>query len=152
MKTSLLTTLKKLQPVFLDTSCFIYTIEENPKYSKLTRPVLNAITDKELETFTSTITLGEVLVKPFKKRDYSLARIYHTIFTQTEKLNTISPGVEIAVSASKIAADYNLQLFDSFQLAIAQKHGCKSFLTNDKNLKKFKRLKVICLDDLKEVS
>lgn len=148
MKTNLLETLKKLQPVFLDTSCFIYTMENNPKYNLLTRSVLNAITDKKIKAITSVITLAEVLRKPFENNNLLLAQMYHSVFTQTQNLETIELGTELSISAAKIAADYKFKLPDSYQFAVAEKLSCKSFLTNDKGLKKFKGLEIIVLDDL----
>lgn len=148
MKTNLLETLRKLQPVFLDTSCFIYTMENNPKYNLVTRLVLNAITDKKLKAVTSVITLAEVLRKPFENNDLLLAQMYHSVFTQTQNLETIELDTELSINTAKIAADYKFKLPDSYQFAVAEKLNCKSFLTNDKALKKFKGLEVIVLDDL----
>jgi len=148
MKSNFIEILKKLQPVFLDTSCFIYTIENNPKYIGTTKLILNAITDKQINAVTSVITVAEVLRKPFENNDLLLAQMYHSVFTQTKNLETVDLNVELSVNASKISADYNFKLPDSYQLAVAKKYNCKTFLTNDKILKKFKGLEVMILDDL----
>lgn len=148
MKTKLLEIIKKLQPVFLDTSCFIYTMENSPKYNLATRSVLNAITDKKIKAVTSIITLAEVLRKPFENNDLLLAQMYHSVFTQTPNLETIELDIKLSIDAAKIAADYKFKLPDSYQFAVAEKLNCKSFLTNDKDLKKFKGLNVVVLDEL----
>lgn len=148
MNNNLLETLKKLQPVFLDTSCFIYTMENNPKYNLMTKLVLNAITDKKIKAITSVITLAEVLRKPFENNDLLLAQMYHSVFTQTTNLETIELDTKLSINAAKIAADYKFKLPDSYQFAVAEKKGCKSFLTNDKGLKRFKGLEIVILDEL----
>ena len=56
---------------------------------------------------------------------------------------------EIAKKAAKIRAEYKgFKAMDALQLATACLTGCDLFLTNDKQLKQFKEIKCIMVDEL----
>lgn len=147
MSQNLITLIKKSNNIFLDTSCFIYTVEENPKYHSLTKKILNMISDKEIKATTSVITLGELLAKPLKENNILLATLYKNILTKTEGLTTFSIDTLLATNASQISAKYGIKLLDSIQLSVAIKNECQIFLTNDKGLKKCKEITVLILED-----
>ncbi|MDP3028827.1 MAG: hypothetical protein Q8O04_04925, partial [Deltaproteobacteria bacterium] len=52
---------------------FIYFIEKDPKYLNIIRPLFAEIDAGKIDAVTSTITLLEVLVLPFKTENESLA-------------------------------------------------------------------------------
>ncbi len=54
--------------VALDTSVFIYFLEEHPDYLPLVRPVFLAAEQQHLTICTSVITLHEVWVLPYRQR------------------------------------------------------------------------------------
>lgn len=135
----------KLQPVFIDTAIFIYLLEDHPKFASLAQPVFDALSDKKLTAFSSIITVAEVLTKPMEKNNLELINRYHELFTQLPNITIASPNYQTAIKASEIRADYKFGLLDSFQLAHAIENKCKSFLTNDKQLGKYKKLKIILI-------
>ncbi len=56
----------------------------------------------------------------------------------------------VAKRASKLRAKYTfLKGFDAIQIAIAIENNCDAFLTNDKQLKKIREIKIVVLEDLK---
>lgn len=75
--------------VGLDTSPLIYFIEENPTYLSTVRPFFEALDRGEFQVVTSTITLLEVLIHPFRQKDPHLALQYRDILLNAEGLVTL---------------------------------------------------------------
>ena len=69
-------------------------------------------------------------------------------------LNTLGVSVaeinrDIAKKAAKIRAEYKMfKSMDALQLAAATLTGCDLFLTNDKQLKQFKEIKCMTVDEI----
>ncbi len=136
------------QPIFLDTSCFIYIVESNNTYREKVKILFDKITVGEIKAVSSIITLSEVLVQPIKNNNTALINLYIELFNQLPNFSLVSPSYGTAIQAARIRARQNISLPDAYQLALADEYNCKSFLTNDKGLKKFKELEVLVLDDL----
>ena len=63
-----------------------------------------------------------------------------------------SIGEKIADKAAQIRAGYKFfKTMDALQLATACITGCELFLTNDKQLKQFREIRCITLDDLENL-
>lgn len=136
------------QPIFLDTSCFIYVVEKNNEYNEKVKILFDKITVGEITAISSIITLSEVLVQPIKNNDTTLINLYIELFNQLPNFSLVSPNYGTAIQAARIRAGSNISLPDAYQLALANEHNCKSFVTNDNGLKKFKDLEVLVLNDL----
>lgn len=139
--------LRANQPVFLDTSCFIYAFEEHDKFGEPAAEIFDLLSEDELKAFSSIVTVAEVLAKPFEKGDEALAARYHEVFKFLPNFSILSPDYKTATLAAEVRGDYGFGLLDSFQLALSVKNNCKLFVTNDKQLKQFEALKVVCLSD-----
>ena len=63
-------------PLGLDTSIFIYFVEEHPTYLPLVEPVYEAIDGGEIQGGTSALTLLKTIVVPLRSGNESLARRY----------------------------------------------------------------------------
>jgi len=135
-------------PVFLDSSCFIYLFESHPKYNNFLKSIFSMMSFNKVSAVTSIITVTEVLTKPFEEKNNSLIENYLEAFVEIPNLKVVNPDNKIAIEAARIRAELHLNLPDAYQLAIAMESKCKTFLTNDKGLKKFKGLQVLILDDL----
>lgn len=59
--------------ITIDTAPFIYFIERNETYLNVLRPVFAAIHTGNIRAITSTVTLLEVLVHPFRMNDTSIS-------------------------------------------------------------------------------
>lgn len=133
------------QPIFLDTSIFIYMFGDHPKYASFIAPIFDDISIKKA---TSIITVSETLTKPYETNDLSLVEEYKEIFLHLPNLTILSPDFDVSILAAEIKARFDFKLIDSLQLAIAQQNKCVSFLTNDKQLQSFKKLPIIYLDEI----
>jgi hypothetical protein len=74
------------QIVGLDTAPLIYFVEENPIYTPLVDPFFTALDSAEFQVVTSTVTLLEVLVQPFRVGNYQLASQYRDILLSQNSL------------------------------------------------------------------
>lgn len=67
----------------------------------------------------------------------------------TIDLEIVEINQEIARKAAQIRAEYKgFKAMDALQLAVACLSGCDLFLTNDKQLKQFKEIKCIIVEEL----
>jgi len=60
----------------IDTSIFIYFIEEHPRFLPLVLPLFEEANKGRRELITSALTLLEVLVVPYRAGDVQLAERY----------------------------------------------------------------------------
>ena len=70
-----------MSKVFLDTNIFIYLIEDRGAWGKKSEALLERMTLRQDEVYTSSLTLGEVLVKPISVADFRLADAYERLLT-----------------------------------------------------------------------
>ena len=104
--------------ICIDTAPFIYFIEKDPKYLNIVRPLFAEIDAGKIDAVTSTITLLEVLVLPFKTENESLAKEYREILLHAEGLTTYEIGHEVSELSSKLRAEYAIRTPDAIQIAV----------------------------------
>jgi predicted nucleic acid-binding protein len=122
-----------LSRIFWDTNLFIYLLEGAGDSFQLVRKLLDRMAERRDELLTSTLTLGEVLVKPLEIGRSDLAERYERFLD--------SPGVRIVPfdrEGSRIYArirqDRSIRPPDAIQLACAAAAGTDLFITNDARL------------------
>ncbi len=134
--------------VGLDTAPLIDFVEEHPAYLPFVDPFFEAVERGEIQVVTSTLTLTEVLVHPYKHGDRDLARQYSRILLKTRNLIMLPVSAQIAAEAARIRARRGLKTPDSIQLATARLAKATAFLTNDSRLANISGLRFIVLDTL----
>lgn len=137
--------------VFLDTAPFIYFIqknEENPLYFDKVKRFLMESYDNDVDIETSVITVEEYMVFPYRNNEQKYINLFKKLLKELD-INIIDIDREIAEKAAKIRAEYKaFKAMDALQLAAACTVGCDLFLTNDKQLRQFKEIKCITVEDL----
>jgi len=136
--------------ICIDTAPFIYFIEKDPKYLNIIRPLFAEINAGKIDAVTSTITLLEALVLPFKTGNESLAEKYREILLHAEGLTTYEIVHEVSELSAKLRAKYAIRTPDAIQIAVGIMYGADAFLTNDSDLKKVTDIKVLILKDFLE--
>lgn len=134
--------------VGLDTTPFIYFIEENPAYLPIVLPFFAAVDRGEFIIVTSMVTLLEVLVHPFRHGNTQLAQRYRDVFLNAKGLTTVPLSQDIAEEAARLRARHNLRTPDAIQMATAIYNGASFFLTNDVRLPSLPNLQVLIADNL----
>ena len=137
--------------VFVDTAPFIYLIEkneENSQYFNKVKIFFDNAYRNDVDFVTSVITIEEYMVFPYRVN----SEIYIDMFEKMIKTLGFKVTVideAIAKKAAKIRAEHkSFKAMDALQLASASLSGCDLFLTNDKQLRRFKEVKCITVDEL----
>lgn len=148
MGMKLLTQLKGINPIAIDTAPFIYYIEEHKNYIETIDPLFIHISQGDIIAYTSLITLIEVLIKPMVEKNKKLIDKYGDLLTNSNNLILTDIDRNVAVESAKLRAKYKIKTPDAIQLTSGLINGAKAFITNDGNLKKVKEIKILVLDDV----
>jgi predicted nucleic acid-binding protein len=135
-------------PVGLDTACFIYFIEEHPVFLPVVEPVFAALDAGRLRAFTSSLTLLEVLVVPYRAGNLSLAERYEELLTTSRGVHLVEiDRAQLRATAHLRAAHPGVRTPDAIQLSAAFTGGCPVFVTNDRELPALPGLRILQLKD-----
>ncbi len=131
----------------VDTSLFIYFMEENPRFLPLVEPLFGEADAGVRELVTSALTLLEVLVVPYRAGDRPLAERYEQLLTRSRGIRVIDLSRDQLRDAAEIRAATGVKTPDALQLAAAIGSGCTAFVTNDRRLPKIAGTRVLQLAD-----
>jgi predicted nucleic acid-binding protein len=118
--------------VFWDTNLFIYLFEGEDSLSERVKQLRQAMIQRGDQLLTSTLTLGEVLVKPLERGETGLARKYEEAVAATALM--IPFETKAARIYAALRSDRSLRAPDAIQLACAAAAGVDLFITNDARL------------------
>ena len=96
---------------------------------------------------TSTLTMTEVLVGPYKADDEQRADALFGLLSQYPHLDWIAPDLEIAEAAARIRGRHRLRTVDALQAATAIHSGATCLVGNDANFRRVTGLEIVLLDD-----
>ncbi|HEV2387436.1 MAG TPA: PIN domain-containing protein [Candidatus Acidoferrales bacterium] len=118
--------------IFWDTNLFIYLFEGHGPFSERTSQLRRTMLARGDQLLTSTLTLGEVLVKPIERGDANLAFRYEQAISRTAIL--IPLDARAARLYASLRCERALRPPDAIQLACAATVGVDLFITNDAKL------------------
>lgn len=137
--------------VFVDTAPFIYYIEGNignPVYSEKAKKFFKCSYESGIKLLTSVITIEEYKVFPYRNNRHELIESFERLI-RILNIEFVNIDKTVADKAAQIRAVYKgFKGMDSLQLAAACSEKCDLFLTNDKQLKQFKNIKCITIDEM----
>ncbi len=139
--------LKKHTHLFIDTSIFIYFVEQHPVYQPLCDPLFESIEKGTVKASTSTLTLMETLVQPYRRKLDDLVLKFYSLLTTYPNIIWIDLTIDVADTAARLRAEYRLKTPDAIQLASAISSGANGFICNDAAFKKTKEIDCLMLDD-----
>lgn len=140
-----MTDFKKL---YLDTAPLIYFLEEESLENIKMRQIFLSLSEQIEQVVLSTITCMEYLVKPYRMKDQKAIQSFWA-FVEEGEVDVRPVDMRIALKAAEIRAEYKFKAMDSLQLATACVNGCDLFLTNDKQLKQFKEISCVTVEEWK---
>jgi predicted nucleic acid-binding protein len=132
-------------PVGIDTAIFIYFIEEDTRYISTIAPLFEAADAGSIEIVTSSLTLLEVLVVPYRAGNLALAERYEAALTRGRGIRMIDLDRDHLRRAAQLMASTGVTTPDALQLAAAFTASCTSFVTNDRRLPSGPDLKILQL-------
>jgi predicted nucleic acid-binding protein len=118
--------------IFWDTNLFIYLFEDYGEFSKTVASLRTKMLTRGDQLLTSTLTLGEILVKPTEQGNIELSGKYEQALAATSLL--LSFDVKAAKIYASLRCDRSLRAPDAIQLACAASAGVDLFITNDARL------------------
>lgn len=133
--------------VFIDTAPIIYYLQSSELYYDNMKVFWKEY--NECDYVTSTVTITEYLTYPYRKKDMRLVNFFNEFIIDMD-IQVKSIDEKIAEKAAQIRAEYKFfKTMDALQLATACIMGCDLFLTNDKQLRQFKEIRSITVDELR---
>ena|SRR5438445_7947756 len=118
--------------IFWDTNLFIYLWEDYGDLSQAVEELRTKMLRRGDQLLTSTLTLGELLVKPTVAGNTELCRKYEEAISGVAQL--IPLDAKVAKIYASIRRDRLLKGPDVIQLASAASVGADLFVTNDGHL------------------
>lgn len=134
--------------VALDTSVFIYQLETNPRYVAFTDAIFAWVLQPGHTGVTSTITMLELLVEPYREADERRVNEYYALLSTYPHLRWISPDLEVAAIAARVRATHRLRTPDALQAASAVHGQATAMITNDPIFKRVDAFETLVLDQL----
>ncbi len=120
--------------VFWDTNLFVYLLEGTGARAESVVALRQRMIERGDELLTSTLTLGELLVKPVEMRDDELRDRY--VQAMDAGVTVLSFDSRAALRFAAIRGDRSIRAPDAIQLACAAVGGTELFITNDDRLSK----------------
>jgi predicted nucleic acid-binding protein len=140
--------LRRHKRVALDTSVFIYQLEANRRYVVLTDDIFAWVERPDHAAFTSTITMTELLVQPYRDADEQRLNEFYSLLSTYPNLNWIAPDLGIADTAARIRAAHRLRTPDALQAACAIQAQATGLITNDPVFERVAAFETLILDRL----
>lgn len=144
----LLSFLRRHRRIGIDTGPFIYHVEDHPTYSTATDRIFRWIASEASVGITSTLTMAEVLVLPYREEHGHAAETSFATLIQMGNIEWLSPSLGVADRAARARAAYRLRTLDAIQLATALTAQATGFITNDKAFQRVTDLEILRLDEL----
>ena len=118
--------------IFWDTNLFIYLIEDSGELTDRVVALRERMVARNDVLITSSLSLGEVLVKPHEKGDQALAAQYEQAIVRGARV--VPFDQHAARRFAMIRASGGIRPPDAIQLACAAQAGVDLFVTNDDRL------------------
>ena len=134
--------------IALDTSVFIYQLEANARYLALTDAIFSWLEQPGCKAVTSTITMTELLVQPYRVSDEQRVDEFYGLLSTYPNLDWIAPNLEIADLAARFRAVHRLRTPDALQVATAAYAQATGLITNDPVFERVGTFQTLVLDQL----
>ena len=144
---SLILTLLLGGVVYIDASCFIYTMERIEPYRSLLEPMWQYAQDGNISIVSGHILVTETLVKPIRDANPDIEAQYRAMF-ESGAVRLLDAPYSVFDDAARIRAETRLKTPDALHAATALSVGCTLFITNDRDFRRVPNLPVVILDDL----
>jgi len=123
--------------IFWDTNLFIYLFEnyEHKDLSKRTIALRRRMIERGDQLLTSTMTVGEILVKPQVRGDQATAKIYEDSISRSALVIPFDLKAARIYASLRATRKREVSPPDAIQLSCAASVGVDLFITNDERLK-----------------
>jgi len=119
-----------------DTNLFLYAIEEHPTLAENVRALWERMHSRGDRLAASTLTLGELLVKPIQVGNLALAQQYRELLSPPD-VQLLDFNAKAAEVFARIRQQPGIKPPDAIQLACSAAAGVDLFITNDDRLSRY---------------
>jgi predicted nucleic acid-binding protein len=140
--------LRRHRKIALDSSVFIYQIGANPKYLPATGPVFTWLVHRDSRAVTSTVTMTELLVVPYRDSDQQRVDEFYGLLSTYPNLEWIAPNLEVADMAARMRAVHRMRTPDALLSATAVYAQVTGLITNDAIFQRVDLFETLLLDSL----
>ena len=133
--------------VYFDTNIFIYIIEGSLQYQTIINELTKSIIQKDFESYTSYITLTEMLPPLVKRGDKNIISGTIDFIRGKDFFHLTTANEEICLQAGFLRGALGMKTPDSLHVATAIKQNCDLFLTNDAGIRVPKNMRCILLSE-----
>lgn len=127
------------------TSAFICFFERYPRYFPVCEELFRAIKAGRTNASTSTLTLIEILVQPYRQKKDDLVLKFYVLLTTYPHLAWVPMTLNVSDQAAKLRAEHRLKTPDAIQAASAISCGATGFVSNDRAFDKVWQLNALSL-------
>ena len=140
--------LRRHSRIALDTSVFIYQLEANLRYLPFTDHIFSWLERPASRAVTSTITMTELLVQPYREFDERRVNQFLALLSTFPNLDWVAPSLEIADTAARIRALHRLRTPDALQAATAIQTSATGLITNDPIFERVEGFETLVLEQV----
>jgi predicted nucleic acid-binding protein len=140
--------LRRHRRIALDTSIFIYQLEANPRYVAFSDCVFSWLERPGSAGVTSTITMTELLVQPYRDADLQRVNEIYALLSTFPNLEWITPTREVADLAARMRALHRMRTPDALQAATAVTALATGLITNDPIFQRVDTIETLILETL----
>jgi predicted nucleic acid-binding protein len=138
--------LSRHRRIAIDTCVFIYQLEGHLKYSSTAEIVFEWLEQQGHSAVTSTVTMLELLVQPYRQADLKRVDQIYALLTTFPNLEWIASSLEVSDLAARLRADHDLRTPDAVQAATALDARATAIVTNDPAFERVSSIEVAVLD------
>jgi len=138
--------LRRHRTICIDTAVLIYWVEDHPKYAPFLQPLFSWLDRESGRAVTSTVSLLEILVKPYRESNIDLVNRFYALLVSHPGLQWIDLTLPIADRAANIRAEHNLRTPDAIQAATALHSGATGLIGNDSVFERLTDLEILTLE------
>jgi predicted nucleic acid-binding protein len=120
--------------LYLDTNILVFAVEEGNPWTALLRELFAAIDERAIQTFTSELTVAEVLAKPLALGATDLIEKYEVLLSPASLIRVVPVDRTILRAAAELQGQLRIKLADAIHVATAKHSACDCLLTNDERL------------------
>lgn len=140
-------TLSRFKRVAVDSACFIYFLEDNPKFCDLAEPIFELAERDKISIISSVLILVEVLTGYRRAKDRSAENDFKQMLKDFPAIEVCEFSDKLVNHIVDLRIKYGIKTPDAIHLATAIERKADVFITNDKQLKKVKEIAILYLGD-----
>lgn len=123
--------LKHHRRILIDTSVWIYHLEQHPELADAAASVLDAVESGRVQAVVSELTLLELTVRPLQLGRQDVADDYELLLDHFPNLELVPVDRAVLIEAAGLRARYRIRTPDSILLATGLLRGATAAVTND---------------------